>query len=64
LLEQITRQLREPDEAELSAMASDPEIQAELGAIDRKFALAEMDGLHWMPVGFLSNPQVFFQVRK
>jgi hypothetical protein len=30
LLEQIARQLREPDEAELSEMANDPEIQSEI----------------------------------
>lgn len=45
LLERIARQLREPNEAELSAMASDPEIQAEIGAINQEFTLTEMDGL-------------------
>jgi len=45
LLEQITRQLREADEAELIEMATDPEIQAEVTAIDQEFALTEMDGL-------------------
>jgi hypothetical protein len=45
LLERIARQLREPDEAELSEMANDPEIQAEIAAINQEFALTEMDGL-------------------
>ncbi len=45
LLERIARQLQEPDETELLEMASDPEIQAEMVAINREFALTEMDGL-------------------
>ncbi|NJP10095.1 MAG: hypothetical protein HC866_11960 [Leptolyngbyaceae cyanobacterium RU_5_1] len=45
LLERIARQLREPDAVELSAMASDPEIQAEIRAINQGFAMTEMDGL-------------------
>jgi len=45
LLERITRQLRESGEAELIEMATDPEIQAEITAIDQEFALTEMDGL-------------------
>jgi len=45
LLERIARQLREPDEAALSEMADDPEIQAEITAINQEFALTEMDGL-------------------
>jgi len=45
LLERIARQLREPDEVELSNMASDLAIQAEIIAIEQEFALTEMDGL-------------------
>jgi hypothetical protein len=45
LLERIARQLREPDEAELSEMANDPEIQAEITAIHQEFTLTELDGL-------------------
>jgi hypothetical protein len=45
LLERIARQLREPNEAELSDMANDPEIQAEITAIDQEFTWTEMDGL-------------------
>jgi hypothetical protein len=45
LLERIAHQLREPDEAEVSEMANDPEIQAEVKAINLEFALTEMDGL-------------------
>ncbi|NJN91649.1 MAG: hypothetical protein HC878_15660 [Leptolyngbyaceae cyanobacterium SL_5_14] len=45
LLERVARQLREPDEAELLKMANDPEIQAEMTAINQEFALTEMDGL-------------------
>lgn len=33
------------DESELIAMANDPEIIAEVAAINREFAVAEMDGL-------------------
>jgi hypothetical protein len=32
-------------EEDLAAMASDPDIQAEIAAIDEEFAVAEMDGL-------------------
>jgi hypothetical protein len=35
----------DPDESDLSAMANDPEIQAEIAAIGQEFAGAEMDGL-------------------
>ena len=45
LLERIARQLQEPNETELLKMASDPEIQAEMVAINHEFALTEMDGL-------------------
>ena len=45
LLELIARHLQEPDETELLEMASAPEIQVEMVAIDREFALTEMDGL-------------------
>jgi hypothetical protein len=45
LLERIARQLRELDEAELSLMADDPEIQIEIAAIHQEFVLTEMDGL-------------------
>lgn len=45
LLERIARQLQEPNETELLEMASDPEIQAEMVAINQEFALTEMDGL-------------------
>jgi hypothetical protein len=31
--------------SELSAMAADPEVQRELGHINREFSAAEMDGL-------------------
>jgi hypothetical protein len=38
--------LSEPDpQYDLSAMASDPDIQAEIAAIHQEFAVAEMDGL-------------------
>ncbi|MGK7902135.1 MAG: hypothetical protein AB4352_12125 [Hormoscilla sp.] len=33
------------EDEELAAMALDPEIQAEIAAIDKEFAVAEMDGL-------------------
>ncbi len=57
LLERIAHNLREQTHAtaqifgsedrleHLAAMASDPDIQAELTAIDKEFAFAEMDGL-------------------
>ncbi len=45
LLERIAQQLQEPNEDELLAMAEDPEVQAEIGAINQAFALTEMDGL-------------------
>jgi len=32
-------------ETQLAAMANDPDIQAELAAIDQEFAFAELDGL-------------------
>jgi hypothetical protein len=35
----------DPEESDLSAMANDPEIQAEIAAIGQEFAGAEMDGL-------------------
>lgn len=57
LLERIARNIRERTQTadkfgdrkfmqqQLAAMASDPEIQAELAAIDREFAITESDGL-------------------
>ena len=33
------------EDEELAAMALDPEIQAEIAAINQEFAVAEMDGL-------------------
>jgi hypothetical protein len=55
LLERIAHQLRansrtqpfdsETMEQALVEMANDPEIQAEIVAIDQAFAIAEMDGL-------------------
>lgn len=51
LLEHLARQLREnlmgqsSLEAQLVAMALDPEIQNELREIEREFAVAEDDGL-------------------
>jgi hypothetical protein len=57
LLERIARHLREQTNSvtqpsihqnrleELFAMACDPEIQAELVAINKEFTVAEMDGL-------------------
>ena len=33
------------EEEELAAMASDPEIQAEIAAMNKEFAVTEMDGL-------------------
>lgn len=57
LLERIVRHLQEQKNLvtqpaseqrrteELSAMACDPDIQAELVAIHKEFAVAEMDGL-------------------
>ena len=60
LLERIARHLRdktqtaadpfdsEDMEEDLAAMASDPEIQAELAAINEEFAVTEMDGLEML----------------
>lgn len=55
LLERIARQVREKQHIankfaddipkELAAMASDPDIQAEITAINEEFAVAEIDGL-------------------
>lgn len=57
LLERIARHLREQTNSttqpsnhqnrleELSAMACDPDIKAELVAINKEFAMTEMDGL-------------------
>ena len=57
LLERLVRHLREKThthafpinsqdmEEDLAAMASDPDIQAEIAAINEEFAVAEMDGL-------------------
>lgn len=57
LLERLVRHLRKKThtdafplnsqdmEEDLAAMASDPDIQAEIAAIDEEFAVAEMDGL-------------------
>jgi len=55
LIERLVRRLREgannnfskPDffDAQLTAMANDPEIQAELRQIDEEFAITEADGL-------------------
>lgn len=33
------------EEEQLTAMANDPEIQAEIAAMNKEFAVAEMDGL-------------------
>lgn len=56
LIERLVRRLREgainhnssqPDffDAQLAAMANDPEIRAELKQIDEEFAITEADGL-------------------
>ena len=50
LIEQLAQQLRKPSSkngkhAALVAMASDPQIQAELRQIDAEFMVAEEDGL-------------------
>jgi hypothetical protein len=45
LLERIVQQLRKTDEAELSEMANEPEVQAELITINDEFVFTEMDGL-------------------
>jgi hypothetical protein len=57
LLERLVRHLREKTqtdafpfnsqdmEEDLAAMATDPDIQAEIAAIDEEFTVAEMDGL-------------------
>ena len=48
LLETLTESLQQsepPWDKELAAMATDPAVQAELGRINREFAIAEQDGL-------------------
>jgi len=57
LLDRLTRQVRERThtadkfadatymEAQIRAMANDPDIQAEIAAINEEFAVTEMDGL-------------------
>ena len=56
LIEQLAHRLREDSmkretveqvafESQLAAMATDPEIRAELQKIDREFAVTEADGL-------------------
>jgi len=40
-----TSELTDDWDAQLDAMAADPEIQRELAAINREFANTEMDGL-------------------
>lgn len=57
LLERLTQQVRERThtadkfadaaymEAQIRAMASDPDIQVEMAAINEEFAVTEMDGL-------------------
>lgn len=52
LLERIVRQLREEQistnlvsDMDLSSMASDPQIQAEIAAIESEFAITELDRL-------------------
>ena len=49
LLSRLTRQLQETDgssiEEQIKAMANDPDIQAEIAAINAEFAVTEMDGL-------------------
>jgi len=52
LLERIVRQLREEQnltnlviDMDLSEMANDPQIQAEIAAIESEFAITELDGL-------------------
>ncbi len=56
LIERLVRRLREGSknnnsskddffDAQLAAMANDPEIQAELRQIDEEFAITEADGL-------------------
>ena len=56
LLERIAHHLRDKtqtaadpfDSEELAAMASAPDIQAELAAINEEFAVTEMDGLEML----------------
>jgi hypothetical protein len=43
--EHIEDLLRADIEGHLAAMAADPEIQAEIRAIEREFAVTEFDGL-------------------
>jgi hypothetical protein len=57
LLDRLTRQVRERThtadkfadaaymEAQIKAMANDPDIQSEIAAINEEFAVTEMDGL-------------------
>lgn len=52
LIERIVRQLREEQistnlvsDMDLSEMANDPQIQAEIAAIESEFAITELDGL-------------------
>lgn len=57
LLERIAKQVKEKTQIadkfshtsylalQIKAMAEDPDIQAEISAIDREFAVTEMDGL-------------------
>ena len=57
LLDRLTRQVRERThtadkfadaaymEAQIRAMANDPDIQSEIAAINEEFAVTEMDGL-------------------
>jgi hypothetical protein len=52
LVERIIRQLREEQistnlvsDIDLSEMANDPQIQAEIAAIESEFAITELDGL-------------------
>ncbi len=46
-LEQLSPSDRHPnpDEYDLSSMANDPEIQAEIAAIGQEFGVADLDGL-------------------
>ena len=57
LLERLTRQVQERTHktdkfadaayrsAQIKAMANDPDIQSEIAAINKEFAITEMDGL-------------------
>jgi hypothetical protein len=40
-----TQPLARPSEHDLTKMANDPDIQAELRTIEQEFAIADMDGL-------------------